>query len=43
MGNTPAIRLTGLAKKFGAVTAVDGVDVDIAPGEFFSRLGPSCS
>ena len=43
MGNTPAIRLTGLAKKFGAVTAVDGVDLDIAPGEFFSMLGPSGS
>lgn len=43
MGSTPAIRLTGLTKKFGAVTAVDGVDLDIAPGEFFSMLGPSGS
>ena len=43
MGLTPAIRLTGLTKKFGSVTAVDGVDLDIAPGEFFSMLGPSGS
>lgn len=43
MGSTPAIRLTGLEKKFGSVTAVDGVDLDIAEGEFFSMLGPSGS
>ena len=39
----PAIRLTGLTKAFGAVNAVDGVDLDIAEGEFFSMLGPSGS
>jgi putative spermidine/putrescine transport system ATP-binding protein len=39
----PAIRLTGLTKKFGALTAVDSLDLDIAPGEFFSMLGPSGS
>ncbi|TFC53132.1 ABC transporter ATP-binding protein [Cryobacterium sp. TMT1-21] len=39
----PAIRLTGLTKSFGAVNAVDGVDLDIAEGEFFSMLGPSGS
>ncbi|AMB58219.1 ABC transporter ATP-binding protein [Microterricola viridarii] len=39
----PAIRLTGLTKTFGAVNAVDGVDLDIAAGEFFSMLGPSGS
>jgi putative spermidine/putrescine transport system ATP-binding protein len=43
MASTPAIRLKGLTKKFGPVTAVDGVDLDIAPGEFFSMLGPSGS
>lgn len=43
MGSTPAIRLTGLTKTFGSVTAVNGVDLDIAPGEFFSMLGPSGS
>src|SRR5262249_37650505 len=40
---TPAIRLTGLAKSFGSVRAVDGVDLEIADGEFFSMLGPSGS
>jgi len=38
-----AIRLIGLRKTFGAVRAVDGVDLDIADGEFFSMLGPSGS
>ncbi len=40
---TPAIRLTGLTKSFGAVNAVDDLDLDIAAGEFFSMLGPSGS
>ena len=40
----PAIRLTGLSKSFGGtVNAVDGIDLDIAEGEFFSMLGPSGS
>ena len=39
----PAIRLTGLTKELGAVTAVDHVDLEIAAGEFFSMLGPSGS
>ncbi len=39
----PAIRLTGLTKEFGSVTAVDHVDLEIAEGEFFSMLGPSGS
>jgi putative spermidine/putrescine transport system ATP-binding protein len=38
-----AIRLRGLQKHFGDVAAVDGVDLDIADGEFFSMLGPSGS
>jgi putative spermidine/putrescine transport system ATP-binding protein len=41
--NTPAIRLTGLRKQFGETTAVDGIDLEIADGEFFSMLGPSGS
>ena len=39
----PAVRLRGLRKVFGDVTAVDGIDLDIANGEFFSMLGPSGS
>jgi putative spermidine/putrescine transport system ATP-binding protein len=43
MNEQPAIRLTGLTKEFGDVTAVDSVDLEIAAGEFFSMLGPSGS
>ena len=43
----PAISLVGLRKTFGsgehAVHAVDGVDIEIADGEFFAMLGPSGS
>ncbi|HLK94247.1 MAG TPA: ABC transporter ATP-binding protein [Nocardioidaceae bacterium] len=39
----PAVTLRGLRKRFGGVVAVDGVDLDIADGEFFSMLGPSGS
>jgi putative spermidine/putrescine transport system ATP-binding protein len=39
----PAIRLDGIRKRFGDVVAVDGVDLDVAEGEFFSLLGPSGS
>ncbi len=43
----PAVRLTGLVKEFGErkagqrVRAVDGIDLDVAEGEFFALLGPS--
>ncbi|HEV7741158.1 MAG TPA: ABC transporter ATP-binding protein [Pseudolysinimonas sp.] len=43
MAEAPAIRLRGLTKSFGTVTAVDALDLDIMPGEFFSMLGPSGS
>ena len=39
----PAVRLEGVRKLYGEVVAVSGVDLDIAPGEFFSMLGPSGS
>jgi len=39
----PAIVLRGVSKHFGDVRAVDGVDLDVADGEFFSMLGPSGS
>jgi lipooligosaccharide transport system ATP-binding protein len=37
----PLIRARGLTKCFGAFTAVDGVDFDVAPGEAFGFLGPN--
>ncbi len=38
-----AVRLEGVTKHFGDVVAVDGIDLDIRDGEFFSMLGPSGS
>ena len=35
------VRLEGLRKKFGALPAVDGVDLEIRRGELFALLGPS--
>ncbi len=37
------IRLAGLRKRYGDVTAVDGIDLEIGRGEFFTMLGPSGS
>ena len=37
----PAVELVGVSKKFGDVVAVDGVDLTVEDGEFFSLLGPS--
>jgi spermidine/putrescine transport system ATP-binding protein len=40
--STPAaIRLDGVARRFGETVAVDGIDLELPPGEFFSLLGPS--
>src|SRR3954449_2006543 len=39
----PDIRLAGVRKTYGEVTAVDGVDLEIRRGEFFTLLGPSGS
>ena len=41
--SAPAISLRGVERRFGDVAAVDGVDLDVAEGEFFSMLGPSGS
>jgi putative spermidine/putrescine transport system ATP-binding protein len=38
-----AISLRAVERRFGEVAAVDGVDLDIGKGEFFSMLGPSGS
>jgi putative ABC transport system ATP-binding protein len=35
------IRLRRILKRFGAVTAVDGADLEIGDGELFTLLGPS--
>ena len=42
-GTSAAVSLRAVTKTFGKVKAVDGVDLDIRDGEFFSMLGPSGS
>ena len=37
------IAVTGIGKSFGAFRALDGVSLDIRPGEFLTLLGPSGS
>jgi len=37
----PAIELKNLTKRFGKLTAVDGIDLDIKYGEIFGLLGPN--
>ncbi len=40
-GDESAVELIGLRKQFGAFTAVDGVSLTVARGEFLTLLGPS--
>ena len=35
------VKLESLTKRFGDVTAVDDISIEVEPGEFFSLLGPS--
>ena len=35
------VHLDGLTRRFGALTALDGLDLDVAPGEMLALLGPS--
>jgi len=37
------ISIQGVTKNYGSFTAVDGLDMEIAPGEFLALLGPSGS
>ena len=39
--NSAAIATQGLTRRFGALTAVDDVNLRVAPGQFFGFLGPN--
>jgi sulfonate transport system ATP-binding protein len=38
---TPAVSVRGLTRSFGDRTVIDGLDLDIAPGQFVALLGAS--
>lgn len=41
VADQPLIFARGLVKRFGEFTAVDGIDLEVAPGEAFGFLGPN--
>jgi len=41
VSSTPAVRCTGLVKRYKDVVAVDGVDLEVRSGECFGLLGPN--
>ena len=38
---TPAVEVSGLAKSYGSVDALKGIDLQVGSGEYFVLLGPS--
>ncbi len=41
MEATPTISTHGLTRRFGELLAVDGIDLQVSPGQFFGFLGPN--
>jgi len=41
MGSEPMIRVQNVVKKFGGVTAVDNISLEVQKGEIFAFLGPN--
>jgi ABC-type multidrug transport system ATPase subunit len=41
MANDPILRLDRLSVRYGDFTAVDGLDLELRPGELFGLLGPN--
>jgi ABC-type multidrug transport system ATPase subunit len=40
-GDAPVARLSGIVKRFGAVTALSGIDIEVRRGELLAVLGPN--
>jgi branched-chain amino acid transport system ATP-binding protein len=40
-GNASLLSLRGLTRRFGGLTAVDGIDLDLAKGQLVSIIGPN--
>jgi ABC-2 type transport system ATP-binding protein len=38
---TAAVEVVNVARRFGAVQALDGVSLTVGEGEFFGLLGPN--
>jgi len=43
MANLPAVKLSGVSKRYGDVTAVDYLELEVRKGEVFGLLGPNGS
>ena len=43
LSREPAIRIQGLTKRFGTLTAVDHLNLEVAPGEAFALVGPDAA
>lgn len=41
MGESPVVELSAVTKSFGTRRVLDGIDLDVRPGEFVSVIGPS--
>jgi polar amino acid transport system ATP-binding protein len=42
-GERPMVRFAGVTKRYGALTVLDGLDLDVAPNEKVAIIGPSGS
>jgi ABC-2 type transport system ATP-binding protein len=42
-GQAPAVQAKGVRKRFGAITALDGLDLEVRGGEIYGLLGPNGS